>query len=221
MHIELLNQPGSTVAKFSMLPEEVVAARAGTLLAMSAHLKVSTKDCIKPASEVSRPTGRIIEGDRFICNHFRCSEQTGDLWLGNDLPGDMLSLEFGHQAMIINRYSFLAATGPIELSPHTPAASACWLKITGTGNLVLSAFGSISRLAVEREYQVAMDHIVAFSNSLEVDWPGKRRRWSNRLFRSDNAYCRISGRGTLWYQSHDPEQFGNRLPCGQPSSGSA
>lgn len=221
MHIELLNQPGNTIAKIALLPNETVTTKGGTLLAMSPHLQVVTKDCLKPADDISRSTRRVIEGDRFIGNHYECTREDAELWLGNDLPGDMLLLEVGRQSLIVNRESFLAATATIEICPHHLPGPASWLKISGSGTLVLSAFGALSRIPVEREYQFVPGHIVAFNASLDTVWPGEDRSWRTRLLRSDNAYCRFSGRGNVWYQSHDPARFGAHLTCQPPASRSA
>lgn len=221
MHIELLNQPGNAIAKFTLQPGETVTTKAGSLLAMSTPLQVSTKDCLKPAGEIIPPARRIIDGDRFICNHFECNKQPADLWLGNDLPGDMLLLEPGRQNLIINRHSFLAATTSIEISSHNRIEPGNWLKISGSGTVVLSAFGALSRIPVEREYQIVASHIVAFSDALDTIWPGQSRSWRLRMLKPDSAYCLFSGRGIVWYQSHAPDRFGLQLTRHQPVSNRA
>lgn len=221
MHIELLNQPGNTIAKIAVLPGESVTTKAGTLLSMSAHLQVSTKDCLKLTGETIPSKRRVIEGDRFICNHYECTTQPADLLLGSDLPGDMLIHELTRQGLIVNRHSFLAATQAIEIRPHNPIGSGDWLRISGSGTVVLSAFGALSRISVEREYQMVTGHIVSFGDSLEVAWPGKDRSWRTRVFRPDTTYCHFRGRGMLWYQSHNPDRFGHQLTYHQPVPGSA
>lgn len=217
MHIELPDQPDSAVARLSLLPGDSVTARAGTLLAMSPHMKVSTVDCLRPTDDAPRSVGKIIAGDRFICNRFECLGQPADLWLGNDVPGDLLCLNFERQSLIVNRRIFVAAAGAIALSAYSPAGTGTWLRVNGSGNLILAAFGALSPITVQREYRLAPGHIVAFTDSLEFDWSEQRRRWQTGFFRRGDAYCCFRGRGTLWYQSHDPTRFARHQPIRQPA----
>ncbi len=221
MQIECPDQPGSAITRLSLLPNDAVTARAGTLLAMSRPLRVSNVDCLRPADTNTARPAKIIAGDRFICNRFECDGQPADLWLGHDFPGEARCLELSGQSLIVNPPVFVAATGAIVLTPYTPLATETWLKVGGSGNLILAAFGALSSITVEREYRLARNQVAAFSDTLEVDWPESRRRWRSRFFRRDNAWCCFRGRGKLWYQSHDPKRFGAGIGRRQPRPPSA
>ena len=173
MQVTLVSQPGNTAAKVSLRPGEICTAESGAMLAMSSNMQITTSTHKKQSGSILKAVKRLVGGESLFLNHFESSGDTGEVWLGTGLAGDMLVMQLNNDNLIVQGGSFLASDQGIEVDlgwqgfkSLLSGESVFWLKLKGQGTVVLSSFGAIYPIEVDGDYIVDSGHIVAFSETL-------------------------------------------------------
>ena len=221
MHISLHHQPGNTAARVLLAPGESCTTEAGAMIAMSAHMKLETSTHKRGKGSIGRAVKRLLAGESLFLNHFYCEGTEGEVWLGTDLAGDMQSLRLDEESLIVQGGSFLAAESAVNIDMAWQGFKSFfsgerifWVKLEGTGNILLSSFGAIYPIDVDGEVIVDTGHIVAFEETLDFSISKAGRSWISSFLGGEGLVCRISGRGRVWCQSHNPGNFGAALSPG-------
>ena len=88
------------------------------------------------------------------------------------------------------------------------------LRFTGPANLcpiAFNAFGGIRVVDVDGEFIVDTGHIVAFESSLSFKVKTFGGGWKQFLFGGEGLICTFSGKGRLWLQTRNPQEFGKTI----------
>lgn len=215
MQIEFMHQPGNTAARIALAPGETLTAEAGAMIAMSGHLGVSTSTHKKGKGGLLKAAKRLFAGESFFLNHFSAEREAGEVWLGSTLAGDMMQYELDGQTLIVEAGAFVACAHHVDLDVGwqgfknlLSGESLFWLKLSGRGPVILSAFGAIYPIEVDGEYIVDTGHIVAFNETLDFSLTKAGKSWISSILGGEGLVCKFRGRGTVWCQSHSPRSFG-------------
>ena len=218
MHVELVCQPGNTAAKVSLRPGEICTAESGAMLAMSANMQITTSTHKKQSGSIFKAVKRMLAGESLFLNHFETQQDDGEVWLGTGLAGDMLVMPLNNDNLIVQSGSFLACDQGIEVDMGwqgfkslLSGESMFWLKLKGSGTVVLSSFGAIYSIEVNGDTIVDTGHIVAFSETLQFSITKAGKSWLQSMLGGEGMVCKFSGRGTVWCQSHNAGSFGALL----------
>ncbi|MDP7133726.1 MAG: TIGR00266 family protein, partial [Planctomycetota bacterium] len=132
--------------------------------------------------------------------------------------GDMMQYDLSGETLIVQAGSYVCCDSSIDMDmgwqgfkSFFSGESVFWLKLSGTGPLVLNAFGAIYPVEVNGEYIVDTGHIVAFNESLEFDVTKAGGSWMSAILGGEGLVCRFKGNGTVWCQSHNSGSFGATL----------
>ena len=130
----------------------------------------------------------------------------------------MLVLDLNNENLIVQSGSFLVSDQNIDMDlgwqgfkSLFSGENVLWLNLSGSGKLVLSAFGAIYPVKVEGEYIVDSGHIVAFDETLDFSITKAGKSWMHSFLGGEGLVCKFSGKGTLWCQSHNPKSLGLTL----------
>lgn len=215
MQIEFMHQPGNTAARIALAPGETLTAEAGAMIAMSGHLGVSTSTHKRGKGGLIKAAKRLFAGESFFLNHFSAEREAGEVWLGSTLAGDMMQYELSGQTLIAEAGAFVACAQEVNVDVGwqgfknlLSGESLFWLKLSGQGPVILSAFGAIYPVEVDGEYIVDTGHIVAFSETLDFSLTKAGKSWVSSILGGEGLVCKFRGRGTVWRQSHSPRSFG-------------
>lgn len=218
MDIELLHRPGNTAAKITLNAGESCTAESGAMIAMSGNVDISTTTHKKKSGSVFKAAKRLIAGESLFLNHFQAQGAAGEVWLGTNLAGDMMSLELDNENLIVQGGSFMACESQVDIDlgwqgfkSLLSGESVFWLNLKGQGKIVLSSFGAIYPIEVDGEYIVDSGHIVAFNESLDFSITKAGSSWLHSFLGGEGLVCKFRGRGTVWCQSHNPSSFGSLL----------
>ncbi len=218
MNVDIQMRPGSSVAKVSLDAGEVLTAEGGAMIAMSPDMQIETTTHKKGKRGIGKGLKRMLSGEGFFINHFTAGSGGGDVWVSATLPGDMFTKELNDEKLVVSGGGFVACSHDIEVNLDWQGFKSVfsgenffWVNLTGTGKVVINAFGEIYPVEVDGEYVVDTGHIVAFSEGL--DW--KVSKVGNSYFSSflggEGFVARFKGKGTIWCQSHNPNSFGSTL----------
>ena len=83
--------------------------------------------------------------------------------------------------------------------------------VSGTGPLLVSAYGGIHEAEIEGELIVDTGHLVALEDTLDYEITKAGGSWLRSMMGGEGLVLRVSGRGRLLVQSHDPGTYGRRL----------
>ena len=86
-----------------------------------------------------------------------------------------------------------------------------FLKVEGTGPLLVNAFGRISEFQVEGELIVDTGHLVAFEQGLEYSISKAGGGWVRSFLAGEGLVMHFRGEGKVLVQSHNPKEFGQSL----------
>lgn len=218
MQIRFVHQAGATAARVELGEAESCTAEGGAMIAMTGNMNVTTTTRRRNSNSGRRTAKQLLSAEDLYLNHFQPGEGGGEVWFGGTLMGDMMEYELDDEDLLVQGGSFVACGQGVgvDLGWQGPKSivsgeSLFWVRLRGTGKVILNAFGAIYPVAVEGEHVVDTGHIVAFSNNLDVGVTrAGKSRWHSFLGRK-GLVCRFKGRGTVWCQSHNPQRFGSSL----------
>lgn len=218
MQIELIHRPGNTAAKVRLNRGETMTAEAGAMIAMSGDVSITTTTHKKGSGSLMKTIKRALGGESFFLNHFETPRDGAEVWLGTNLAGDMLVQQLDNETLIAQGGAFVACESGIEVDSGfqgfknlVSGESLFWLRLKGSGQVLLSSFGAIYPIEVDGEYIVDTGHIVAFSETLDFTLTKAGKSWVASFLGGEGLVCKFRGRGTVWCQSHNPQSFGTAL----------
>ena len=218
MNIKILHQPDSAIARVVFGPNEELVAEAGTMIAMSDFINVSTTLRQGKGGGIMGGLKRMVAGESLFLSVFRCHLPDGEVFLAPRLMGDILVYEMQGNELVVQGTSYLASASGVDidlgfqgLKSVFSGESIFWLIISGYGPVLLSSFGGIYEIDVNGEYIVDTGHIVAFEKSLNFSITKAGSSWLGAFLGGEGLVCRFQGRGKLYCQTHNPGAFGSRI----------
>ena len=217
MEIEIKYRPSNTAALLTLEAGESCTTESGSMIAMNSNLSVETTTHKKGKGSVLKSLKRLFAGESFFLNHYT-AHQKGEVWLSSVLAGDMVKHHLQGETLIVQSGSFVAIEDSIDMETGWQGFKSIlsgeglfWLKLSGTGQVLLNSFGSIYEVEVEDEYVVDTGHIVAFEESLKFEISKAGTSWINSMLGGEGFVCRFKGKGKIYCQSHNPSEFGRSL----------
>jgi len=218
MNIEILQQPDSAIAKVTLDTKEELLAEAGTMIAMSDFINVSTTLRRGKGGGVLGGIKRMMAGESLFLSVFRCPVPNGEVFLAPRLMGDIIVYEMKGNELIVQSGSYLACGEGVNLDlgfqglkSFFSGESIFWLKMTGMGSVILTSFGGIYEIDVDGEYIVDTGHIVAFESTLDFKISKAGSSWLGSFLGGEGLVCRFFGQGKVFCQTHNPSSFGTDI----------
>ncbi|KAM3107827.1 TIGR00266 family protein [Phormidesmis sp. 146-33] len=224
MQVEVLHQPDSSIAKIDLDPQEELVAEAGSMVAMSGFLNVSTTLRKGKGGGLLGGLKRMVAGESLFLSVFRSGTSAGEVYLAPKLIGDILPYQLTSTGLIVQSTGYLASTPGVDIElgfqgfkSVFSGESIFWLNVTGQGLILLSSFGGIYEIEVDGEYIVDTGHIVAFEQSLNFSITRVNKSWLGTLMGGEGLVCRFQGKGRLFCQTHNPSAFGRMIGSQLPA----
>jgi uncharacterized protein (TIGR00266 family) len=218
MDIQLLHRPGNSAAKLTLDAGESVTAEAGAMIAMSADVGITTTTHKRGSGSFTKTVKRLFAGESLFLNHFESQRAGAEVWLGTPLPGDMMSLTLERESLIVQGGSFVACENGVEVGVGwqgfrtlLSGESMFWVKLEGSGKVLLNSFGAIYAQPVDGEFIVDTGHIVAFNETLQFTLTKAGDSWLHSILGGEGLVCKFRGKGTVWCQSNNQRSFGSAL----------
>jgi uncharacterized protein (TIGR00266 family) len=212
MQTEILYRPSYSLAKVTLSPNEKIRTEAGAMVSMSADLAVETQARGGLLSSLART---VLGGESFFLNTYTASAQGGEITLAPVLPGDIMVVPMSAGTMLVQSGSFLAGADSITMDTKWGGAKTFFsgeglfmLRISGSGTLILSSYGAIHELKLEKgqRYIVDTTHLVAFDEgvSYQVKTIGGIK---STLFSGEGLVVELTGPGTVLLQTRSERAF--------------
>ncbi len=222
MNIEITARPSYGMATVTLDKGEKIIAESGSMVAMTSKLEVDTAfngtgkggfmDWIQAAF-----TGLMrkwFAGESLFVNHFTAKEDGEQVMLAPTLVGDVehVSLD-GERRVTVQASSYLASTTGIDVdliwggfAMLFGGEGAFFLRCRGTGDVLINAYGAITKVQIDGKYRVDTGHVVAFEGDLK--YAIKRAGGlKSTLFSGEGLVMEFTGTGTLWMQTRNLSSF--------------
>jgi len=167
----------------------------------------------------------FANGESFFQQHIEAVKGDGDCLLSPTLPGAMQVVDVGQRQYLISDGAFVAATSGVDLKVRTQNIGNALFgqsggffitETTGSGQLVVSGFGSMSQLEVTPGNDIVIDnaHVVCWDSNLRYEISvttngsgGFLGNLVNSVTSGEGMVLRFSGAGKVLVCSRNRETF--------------
>lgn len=138
-------------------------------------------------------------------------EAMSEVTLAPPLPGVVCAIKLEDERFWVKASSLLCAAPTLTLkSAHRAINPESFFIVEGFGELLVSGFGALWQMNISQGDSVALEHLVAFNDSIEYSL----RRiggFTAKLLGSEQLVCEFKGQGRAFVQARSPKEFGERL----------
>lgn len=211
MEVQIKHRPAYSLAVVTLAPNEEVKVEPGAMVSYSEGVTTETK----AEGGLFGGLKRMIGGESFFQNTFKAPAQGGEITLAPSLPGDMLTIEIGAGAFMLQSGAYLASEMSVSFDTQWGGAkgffgsgSLLLLRVSGAGTVLAAAYGAIEERMLQsgQRYTVDTGHIVGFEDSIsfEVKRVGN---WKSTILGGEGLVCELKGPGRVLMQSRSEEAF--------------
>jgi uncharacterized protein (TIGR00266 family) len=176
----------------------------------------------------------FANGESFFQQHIEAVKGDGDCLLSPTLPGAMQVLDVGQRQYMISDGAFVAASSSVNLNVRTQNVGTALFgqtggffitETSGSGQLVVSGFGSVATLDVEAGKDIVIDnsHVVCWDSALRYEISVSTSRSSgflgnlvNSVTSGEGMVLRFSGSGKVVVCSRSRAAFLSWLSTAKP-----
>ncbi len=220
MHFEIKYNPAHALATAHLSQGQSVRAEATAMVSMSSGISVTTNMTHKSGGGFFGAMKRgMLGGESFFQNLFTATAPQAHVSLAPKLCGSMVVHELaGGQELFIQASSYVAAPESVDIDTKwqgfkgfISGESLFFLRASGTGPVLLNAFGAIEELDLDGELVVDTGHLVAFTTGIDYSIDKAGGGWIQSFLSGEGLVLRMRGRGKLYLQSRNPSEFGSTV----------
>jgi uncharacterized protein (TIGR00266 family) len=207
MQIDIKYNPSYALAVVKLAGGEQIKAEGGAMVSKSASVGIQTGRASKGGLMKSLKAA-FMGGESFWMNTFTAPGEGGEVTLAPTLPGDIARITVS-KTVFVQSTSFLAGSPSLDidtkfqgLKGFFSGESLFFLKISGSGELLISSFGGIEEMTVRGSLIVDTGHLVAFEEGLTYQVK-KVGGWKSFFLGGEGLVCHFSGSGKIWIQSRN------------------
>lgn len=221
MKLDIKYKPGFAMAIVTLEDGDKIRAESGSMVAKSSNVEMTTEKASR-GGVLKSLKAAFFGGESFWMNTFFTRSGKGEVKLAPTLPGDIVAEELNDSTIYVQSTGFLAAEDSVDidtkfqgLKGFFSGESLFFLKLTGTGKVLLSSYGGIEKRNVSGALIVDTGHIVAFEQTLNYQIK-KFGSWKSFFVGGEGLVAHFSGHGNVWIQSRNVPQLGQWLRAALP-----
>lgn len=204
MQVQIDGGPAFAFAQITLPPGGSVRAESGAMSLIRGDVQIKTST----QGGFMKGLRRVMGGESFFVNDF-VSGTGGIVGVSQALPGDMAVVPMTGQELLVQSGCWIASDPQIGVDSKWGGAKGFFsgaglvlLRCSGTGDLLLSAYGGIRDLVLAPGERVIIDsgHIVAFDSSVPYT-VRKAGSWKTTLVGGEGLVTEFVGPGRVWLQT--------------------
>lgn len=219
MHFEIQYNPAHSLAIAHLNPGESVRAEASAMVSMSQAIQVDTNVAHKAGGGFFGALKRgVLGGESFFQNLFTATGPGAHVSLAPQLCGSMITHDMAGDELFIQASSYVAAPDSVSLDTKWQGfkgffsgESLFFLRASGTGPVLINAFGALETLDLDGEMIVDTGHLVAFTSGIDYEIKKAGAGWIQSFLSGEGLVLRMRGRGRLYIQTRNPSEFGTTV----------
>ncbi len=228
MKLEILSKGAFSHLRVLLETNEKFISEAGKMIRMSTNILNDVTTRSKGGDGgILGGLKRLISGDSFFFSTYTAQNGQGEVVLAPNLLGEVYVLELNKGDTWMCAGGSYMASGP-DVSLETKfqgmkglftGESLFFLEATGSGPLVVNAFGAIREKEIDGSYIVDSGHVVAFTPTLEYEITKGGGSWLDSFLAGEGVVMKFNGKGKVLLQSHNPSEFGSSVGSKLPPRG--
>jgi uncharacterized protein (TIGR00266 family) len=220
MYVEAVKSGAFGWALVNLDPGERFVAEAGSMFRASSNIDIDVTTRSRDTGGIMSGIKRMIAGENFFFSTFTAAgDGPAEVGLAPTLQGEVAVIDCsGRGAWVCAGGSYLGSSPHLNVDTQfqglrgvLSGESLSFLLVDGVGPLVVNAFGKITEVEVAGELTVDNGHVVAFEDSLTYSIGKAGGSWVQSFLTGEGVTMNFSGRGRLYVQSHNPDEFGKSL----------
>ena len=220
VEIEILSEGAFESALVQLAAGERLVSEAGAMYRASSNIDIDVTTRSRGRGGILGGVERQLAGESFFLSTYCAGEgQPGEVGLAPTQQGELLSLDVDPScSWLCAGGSYLASAPELELDTQFQGfkgflggQNLFFVEVSGTGPLLVSAFGRVVENQVEGALTVDTGHVVAFESTLDYQITKAGKSWLKSWLAGEGMVFQFSGRGRLLTQSHNPAEFGHAL----------
>ena len=209
MHVDLSGGGLFSRALVHLEPGEKFVSDAGAMIRASSNIDIDVTTGSRGKGGILGGIGRLLTGDTFFLSTYEVTDHMGEVREVSVSPDE---------AWLCAGGSFLGAASTLTLDTRFQGLrgllggeSLSLLRVSGSGQLLVSALGMLTTMEIDGELIVDTGHLVAFTEGLAYKIDKVGGGWINTWLSGEGFVMRFSGKGRIILQSHNPTRFGRQL----------
>lgn len=222
MEIEITDRGAFASASVTLAPDETFVSEAGCYVHSTPNvdIDVTTRRRSKGGGGLLGGLKSMLAGESFFLSRYSSTDGgAATLHLAPGLPGDVRQVDLdGSSRWLCFGGSYLGSGSELDLDTEGQGFKGFFsgeslfaIGVSGTGPLLVSAYGAIHEAKIDGELIVDTGHLVAFEDTLDYEITKAGSSWLRSMLGGEGMVMRVSGKGRLLVQSHDPGSYGRRL----------
>ena len=218
MDVEIISPGAFASAQISLDAGEEFVSESGLMVRMSADIDLDVTTKPKGKGGLLSGVKRLLGGDSFFMSTYR-ADSPGEVVIAPTLPGDVHVVQLdGSTTWICAGASYMGSGPDVSLDTQFQGLkgffsgeSLFFMEASGTGPLLVNAFGAIREVEVEGDYVIDTGHVVAYEAGLEYSMSKAGSSWLQSFLAGEGFVLNFSGHGRVLIQSHNPTEFGKAI----------
>ncbi len=220
MNVEILERGAFSSALVRLEPGEEFTSESGAMYRASSNVGIDVTTRSFGKGGVLGGLKRMLAKESFFLSKYRVTDANpGEVALAPVHVGSVRRIDVAPEAAWICTGGSYLGSGPglaIDtefqgLKGLFTGESISFVRASGSGPLLVSAFGRIVEHDVEGELIVDTGHVVAFTERLNYSITKVGASWIQSWLAGEGIVLRFSGQGKILAQSHNPSEFGGLL----------
>jgi uncharacterized protein (TIGR00266 family) len=218
VQIELEAKPSYGMAVITLAKGEKITSESSAMVAMSKGLQVDTHfngagsgglvDWIQAA--LTGLARKFLAGETMFANTFTATQDGQKVMLSPAMVGDVIHVQMdGQKKVTVQASSYLASTPKVQVNliwggfaMLFGGEGAFFLQCSGTGDLLVNAYGGLEELEVDGAYIVDSGHVIAWEGPLTYSLR-KAGSWKSSLLGGEGLVIEFKGKGKVWAQTRN------------------
>ena len=220
MNVEILERGAFSSALVHLEAGEEFTSESGAMYRASSNVSIDVTTRSLGTGGVLGGLKRMLAKESFFLSRYRVTDANrGEVALAPVHVGSVRQIDVAPDAAWICTGGSYLGSGPglrIDtefqgLKGLFTGESISFLRVSGSGPLLVNAFGRIVEHDVEAELVVDTGHVVAFTERLNYSISKVGGSWIQSWLAGEGIVLRFSGQGKILVQSHNPSEFGGLL----------
>lgn len=218
--IQILSRGAFGSALVTLEPEEKFVSESGAMYRTSGNVDVDVTTRSRSSGGFFSGVKRALGSEHFFFSTYSVTGPgRGEVGLAPTLQGEIRRVDMdGSVAWLCAGGSYLGSEPSLDvdtqfqgLKGFFTGESVVFLRVSGSGALLVNAFGRVSEVDVQGGLVVDTGHVVAFEESLNYSVTKAAGSWFQSFLTGEGFVLNFEGTGKVLVQSHNPSEFGRRL----------
>ncbi len=220
MHIDILGEGAFASALVQLDDGEQFVSEAGAMYRASANVDIDVTTRSRSSGGILSGIKRMLSGESFFLSTYQTIDgNSGEVGLAPTHQGEIRQIALdGSSGWLCAGGSYLGSTSGINLDTQFQGfkgffsgEAPFFVEASGEGELLVTAYGRITKMNVTEPLIVDTGHVVAFEETLQYSITKVGGSWLQSWLAGEGFVMNFSGTGHILTQSHNPTEFGRRL----------